>query len=113
MAIHPIDLSTIYSQMDKIGQINASQVQNAHQANRENLERAANQDYMKNAAVQKAAKDKADSSKIKSDVSGSASTDAGGFSGGQRKENNQDEEESGPKIIEKFNDSGCHIDILG
>ena len=32
MAIHPIDLSTIYSQMDKIGQINASQVQTAHQA---------------------------------------------------------------------------------
>ena len=48
MAIHPIDLSTIYSQMDKIGQINASQVQTAHQANRENLERAANLDYEKN-----------------------------------------------------------------
>ena len=47
MAIQPIDLSTVYSQMDKMGQFNASQIQSASMANRANMEKAAQQDSEK------------------------------------------------------------------
>ena len=67
MAIQPIDLSTVYSQMDKMGQFNATQVQNAHMASRAHLEKTAQQDSEKARTVQEASKNK-DSNSIKADV---------------------------------------------
>ena len=68
MGIQPIDLSTIYSQMDKMGQFKASEVQSANMAMREHLERTAQQ-QTQNAQIVTETKGNENSAKIKADVS--------------------------------------------
>lgn len=68
MALKPIDLSTVYSQMDKMGQLNASQMQGSQEAARENLQRTARELFHKYQNVVEVQKS-VPSSKIRTDVS--------------------------------------------
>ncbi len=117
MAIQPVDLSTVYSQMDKMGQLNASQTQAMQFSNRQYLDRAAEVQTEKSQSVQETAKDK-DSSTIQADVS------QGGGSGQDmvqaekktnRKNTEKDDSSSDkPKLYEiKDPRLGNRLDIIG
>ncbi|MBQ0039704.1 MAG: hypothetical protein KBS64_04700 [Treponema sp.] len=119
MAIQPIDLSTVYSQMDKMGQFNASQIQNAHMANRSHLEKTAQQDSEKARTVQEASKNK-DSNSIKADVNqgggaGQGLLDAEGqASGGKVQDQEPQDTVPKPKMYEiRDPNLGNHIDVIG
>lgn len=116
VALQPIDLSTIYSQMDKVGQFNASQTQGAAMANRSRLEKTAQEDTQKANTVQQASKDK-DSNKIKADVSqgGGAGQTLLGEDQNKKGQPSQSEEELPVRKIYEFKDpnAGQHIDITG
>lgn len=117
MALQPIDLSTIYSQMDKVGQFNASQTQGAAMANRTRLERTAQEDTQKANTVQQASKDK-DSNKIKADVNqgGGAGQTLIGEDQNKKEQKDQLEAEEVPvRRVYEFKDpnAGQHIDITG
>lgn len=110
MAVQPIDLSTIYSQMDKIGQFNASQVQTASMANRQHLEKTAQQQTQKAQTVTETSQSE-DSSKIKADVS-----QGGGAGQGllqeEGKSAKQEPEVKKPTVYEiKDPNLGQHIDV--
>lgn len=115
VGIQPIDLSTVYSQMDKMGQMNASQVQNAHLANRQHLEKAAQLQAQKAQSVNETAQS-GEPAKIKADVN-----QGGGF--GQALM--QDEEKQDPSRREAHDEEkpapyeirdpklGRHVDVTG
>lgn len=118
MALQPLDLSTVYSQMDKLGQINATQAQNISSAARSHVEKAARQDAEKSQAVQQAAENK-DSAKIKADVNqgggaGQGLIDGGNSGGSDRKGRQAQEiEQVLPKKTYQIRDPklGRHVDI--
>ncbi len=114
MGIQPIDLSTIYSQMDKIGQMNASQAQSATMASRQHLEKTAQQETEKSQTVLET-KDSKESSKIKADVN-----QGGGAGQGLLQEKNEQNEElslkpESTRIHYEITDPklGRHIDVTG
>lgn len=119
MAIQPIDLSTVYSQMDKMGQFNASQVQNAHMASRAHLEKAAQQDSEKAKTVQESSKNK-ESNSIKADVNqggGAGQTLLEGDSEPSKEKDDTPAEEipQPAKKLYEIRDPnlGQHIDLIG
>ena len=119
MAIQPIDLSTVYSQMDKMGQFTATQVQNAHMASRAHLEKAAQQDSEKARTVQEASKNK-DSNSIKADVNQGGGAGQGLLedSGGQENQKKiSDSDDSIPPKVSLYEirdpNLGRHIDVTG
>lgn len=115
MGIQPIDLSTVYSQMDKVGQMNASQVQNAHLANRQHLEKAAQIQAQKAQSVNETSQS-GEPAKIKADVN-----QGGGFGqtlmqDGEKKRasGNEPQETEKPAPYEiKDPNLGRHIDVTG
>ncbi|MCI7577018.1 MAG: hypothetical protein MST12_02045 [Spirochaetia bacterium] len=116
MAIQPIDLSTVYSQMDKMGQMNASQIQSAHMANRAHLEKSAQQDSEKARTVQETHKNK-DSNSIKADVNQGGGAGQGlladdGTTGKKAVQEEVPVEKPKPYEIRDPN-LGRHIDITG
>ncbi|MDO4507683.1 MAG: hypothetical protein Q4B64_12120 [Spirochaetales bacterium] len=119
MAIQPIDLSTVYSQMDKMGQFNASQIQTASMANRAHMEKAAQQDTEKAKTVQESSKNK-ESNSIKADVNqggGAGQTLLeGGTDTAKGEEKSPEEEIAKPeKKFYEIRDPnlGQHIDLIG
>ena len=119
MAIQPIDLSTVYSQMDKMGQFNASQIQSAHMANRAHLEKSAQQDSEKARTVQETHKNK-DSNSIKADVNqggGAGQTLLEGGSETEKEEESAHEEQTAQpdKKLYEIRDPnlGQHINLIG
>jgi len=95
MAIHPIDLSTVYSQMDKVAKYSASQNQNTELAGMVNMNKAVQDDMKKAQSVQETAKNsEADSAKIKDENS----SDSEGSS--PKKKNNESQEEEKPRMVE-------------
>lgn len=111
MAVQPIDLSTIYSQMDKIGQFNASQVQNANMANRQHLEKTAQQQTQKARTVTEASQSE-DSAKIKADVEQGGGAGQGLLQGEGKPALRQEQEIKKPVVYEIKDPSlGQHIDI--
>ncbi|WP_407400859.1 hypothetical protein [Treponema sp.] len=118
MAIQPIDLSTVYSQMDKMGQFNASQVQNSHMANRAHMEKTAQQDTEKAKTVQESSKNK-ESNDIKADVNQGGGAGQGLLedSGEAEKKVMEQTEEAAkpaPKLYEiRDPNLGQHIDLIG
>ncbi|MCI5829252.1 MAG: hypothetical protein SPJ89_09595 [Treponema sp.] len=121
MAIQPIDLSTVYSQMDKIGQFNATHIQNAAMSSRASMEKAAQQDTEKAKTVQESSKNK-ESNSIKADVNQGGGAGQTLLEGGSKnnssakKENTAEEElEQAVKKVYEIKDPnlGQHIDLLG
>lgn len=117
MAIQPIDLSTVYSQMDKMGQFNAAQVQNSHMASRVHLEKTAQQDSEKAKIVQESSKNK-ESNNIKADVNQGGGAGQGLLEGESREKKEvsdmKEEEKPASKLYEiRDPNLGQHIDLIG
>lgn len=109
MAIQPIDLSTVYSQMDKLGQIAASQTHAASFANDQAVQRVAKIQSEKAQSVQEA-ENNSESTGVKED--GHQGGSGAYYSSGKKKQDESQEEPQIPNVIE-FRDSGSHIDITG
>ncbi len=108
MALQPIDLSTVYSQMDKVAKYNASQAQNTQIVSELSQERFSQENLQKAHTVSEAAKNEADSPKIKNDAHGSSQNAPYGNS--RRK--SQKEEENSKKVVQITDPRlGQHIDI--
>ena len=109
MAIQPIDLSTMYSQMDKVAKYNASQTQNAQIASQISNDMKAQAELQKSQAVQEAAKNQPDSGKIQEGEGGGSSA----YSGGGKRKKPQEEENPPAKKLIKLSDPdlGHIIDI--
>ena len=116
MGIQPIDLSTIYSQMDKMGQFKASEVQSANMAAREHLERTAQQQTQKAQTVTET-KGNENSAKIKADVSQGGGAGQGLLQGDRRqgKEARKTDLEEATKAAYEIKDPklGRRIDVTG
>nr|WP_318711678.1 hypothetical protein [uncultured Treponema sp.] len=119
MAIQPIDLSTVYSQMDKMGQFNASQIQSASMANRAHMEKAAQQDTEKAKTVQESSKNK-ESNSIKADVNQGGGAGQTLLEGGSDSSSENESSERGgvlqpEKKFYEIRDPnlGQHIDLIG
>lgn len=112
MAIQPIDLSTMYSQIDKVAQLNASQTHAAHIANKEGIEKATQESLQKSKMVQETQND-ATSTKIGQDGGGASAS--GGGSKKSAKKNGEDNDEGEVKKQWEISDPrlGRHIDITG
>ena len=109
MAIRPIDLSTVYSQMDKVAKYSASQDQNAQLANSVNSSRLAQTETEKARQVQQTAANKVESEKVKPDGKQAQQRES---EKKQHKENTEEEEEEEKKQKEiKDPLLGQHIDI--
>ncbi len=110
MGIHPIDLSTVYGQMDQVAKYGASQNQNLQLLSQNVIEKAGQMQLEKSKTVQETGKDEQISPNVKKDGSGSG----GAFyqSGRRKKDNSQEEEET---VEAEFSDPslGQHIDIQG
>ena len=114
MAIHPIDLSTVYTQIDNVAKFNASQNQLAQVANQQGIDKASKDNLVKSQAVKEAPEDRPDTATVKQDGRHGASSDGGNLS--EKKERNPDteEENESPKQFEISDPRlGQHIDITG
>ena len=111
MAIQPIDLSVIYSQMDNVAKFNASQNHSVQFANQHGRDKTAAENLEKSKTVQDAAQKDVDSNKIKNNLDQGGSAGQGLSFGGRKKK----EAESEQKTSEEFNDPmlGRIIDITG
>ena len=114
MAIHPIDLSTVYSQIDNVAKFNASQNQLAQVANQQGINKAMRENLEKSQAVKETPKDNPNATTVKQDGrNGSAYGDDVPNDRGERKSEDTEEEKSVTQF--EFSDPrlGRHIDITG
>lgn len=115
MAIHPIDLSTIYTQLDKVAKYNASQNQNTQIASAMNQEQVAQTNQQKAKGVEATHENQeTDSAKIKDQAKGQDG-DGNGDEAGKKSRNGQDfksQEELAKRII-KIKDPrlGNYVDV--
>lgn len=110
MAIQPIDLSTMYSQMDKVAKFSASQDQNAQLSNSVNMNKTVQENLEKTKEVHQAAADKPEAVKVRPD--GKQQTQLENRKGKQQKDGEQKEEEAQKKAKEIVDPLlGQHIDI--
>ena len=111
MAIQPIDLSIMYSQMDNVAKFSASQNQLAQAVNQMGADRVAQDTSEKSKTVQEVAKEDSEAGTINKDAR-NGSSDA--QMQGKRKNKDSQEDEEPPKQYE-FTDPrlGRHIDITG
>ena len=111
MAIQPIDLSTMYSQMDNVAKFTASQNQLAQVGNQIGADRLAQDASEKAKTVQEVAKEESEAGIINKDAENGSSDEQGQSKG---KKNAEEQEEDAPKQYE-FSDPllGRHIDITG
>ena len=110
MGLQPIDLSTIYTQMDKVAKYAASQNQVSQLAAQQRQEKLSSEELQKSKTV-KETKEKSSAAGIKKDGSGNNSSYA--FSKGEKNKDDSQEDESYTQM--EFTDPklGQHIDIRG
>ncbi|MBQ1832359.1 MAG: hypothetical protein II114_01115 [Treponema sp.] len=114
MAIHPIDLSTVYSQIDNIAKFNASQNQMAQVANQQGINKAARDNLEKSQAVKETPKENGNAATVKQDGRQGASSQGGLLSGKKDGDGDEHEEENVPVQVEISDPRlGRHIDITG
>lgn len=110
MGIQPIDLQTMYSQMNNLAQ-NVAAGQNSVAAGQSAVQvQSAKQSLEKNSQVQKAADNEAQTMDIKKDGGNSSS---GAWGSGKKKNGQEEEEEQKPAknpYLEPY--LGKHIDIV-
>lgn len=109
MALQPIDLQTMYSQMANVAQRVASEGQGASLAQSIQTQGIVNQNLQQSQSVQKTAANETQTGKIKADAKGSD----GGAPGGQKKKNDGQAEEPEEKREYEIRDPalGVHINI--
>lgn len=112
MAIQPIDLSTMYSQMGNVAK-NVANIQQGTQLTQAMQESVVIRDRQEQAAqVHRAADSQTDTSQIKTDSEGNDAGTPQQSSGRKRKEDNNNSEPAEPKITEiREPYLGQHIDI--
>ena len=109
MALQPIDLQTMYSQMANVAQRVASEGQGAALAQSIQAQGQINQSLQQSQAVQKSAANEAQTGKIKADANGSQ---PGGQGAKKKKEGGQENEEPQKKEYEIRDPAlGVHINI--
>lgn len=111
MAIQPIDLSTIYSQLDNIGKFSAMQNQSAQLAAQQNLAGEARADLAKTRTVNKTPSDDSFADGIKDEGGGSSD-----FTNAGEQHKKEDEQDAGDKPRQtelKDPHTGNFIDIMG
>ena len=109
MALQPIDLQTMYSQMANVAQRVASEGQGAALSQSIQTQGIINQNLQQSQAVQKAAANEAQTGKIKADGKGSDGQAAGGK---MKKREGQEEEVPQKKEYEITDPAlGAHINI--
>ena len=113
MAIHPIDLSVVYTQMDNVAKFNASQNQVAQAINQSALDKGAIDNLEKSKTVQEAAKNESTSTKIKKD--GGSGGGSGAYQGNGKKRRSSEEENKKSDGQQEISDPrlGLHVDITG
>ena len=111
MAIQPIDLSVVYSQMDNVAKFNASQNHSVQFANQHGRDRTAAENLEKSKTVQNASQKEVDSNTVKNDLEQNGSAGQGMYSGNKKKR----EEEIEVPLQEECADPmlGNFIDITG
>ncbi|MBR5097447.1 MAG: hypothetical protein IK094_10125 [Treponema sp.] len=109
MALQPIDLQTMYSQMANVAQRVASEGQGAALSQSIQTQGIVNQNLQQSQSVQKTAANETQTGKIKADAKGSG----GGTAGGQKKKNDGQAEELEEKKEYEIRDPalGVHINI--
>ncbi len=112
MAIQPIDLSVVYSQMDNVAKFNASQNHSVQFANQHGRDKTAAENLEKSKTVQDAAQKEVDSNKIKNNLDEGGSAGQGLYSGSKKK---KDESEAEAPVQKEYSDPllGTIIDITG
>jgi len=111
MAIHPIDLSTVYSQMDKVAKYSASQNQQAQAASQLSNTQAANEQFQKTQGVQEAAQQDTDTAaKVRPD---GKNNDAEQNASDEKKRKDESETDAEPRKQWEIKDPrvGNFIDI--
>ncbi|MBR6296078.1 MAG: hypothetical protein IKR40_06340 [Treponema sp.] len=114
MAIQPIDLSVIYSQMDNVAKFNASQNQQAQAANQSMINKTA-QDRLESSKTVKATENSTDTNTIKNDLR-QGSSGGGALVQGKKKksgEDSEDENQESSQYVISDPSLGQHIDITG
>lgn len=111
MAIQPIDLSTLYSQMDKVSKFNASVEQNVKMVNASNMNKTIQENLVKSQQVHEAKNEDSNSSKVRPDGKNSQQQMSGEKKSSDEKENK--EEQNPVKKTVEISDPrlGQHIDI--
>ncbi len=106
MAIAPIDLQTMYSQMNNVAKTVANQQQGTQLVNAMQEAKIVRQNLENSAQVHKAADNEAKSGQVKADGHGSSNQE--GFDKKQRK---SDQEQSDKENVIRESFLGQHIDI--
>lgn len=110
MAIHPIDLTGVYSQMDKVAKYNASQGQNAQIASQVNQAHTEQQNLQKSQSVRQISKPQTEEEGVKNNAQGSSRQ--AGQDGDARRQDREQEDSPAPKYAEITDPAlGRHIDI--
>lgn len=112
MSVQPIDLSTMYSQLDNVAKFNASQNASTQILNQLNINRAALENLEKSKSVNEVSKDDGDSEKVNKDGHNNSDEE---MSSAEKKERVGREEEIEKPRQWEFTDPrlGRHIDIQG
>ena len=109
MAIHPIDLQAVFSQLDNVAKFGANQNQNADMAGMINISQNVKNDMEKASSVQKTPEDnKTDSTKIKDNNSKNSENQSS-----SRKDSQEEEPEKKRQIEITDPRLGNHIDVTG
>lgn len=112
MSVQPIDLSTMYSQLDNVAKFNASQNASTQVSNQLNINKAAQNNLEKSKSVNEVSKDEGDSVKVNKD--GHNNSDEENSSAETNSNVDQKEKIEKPRQWE-FTDPrlGRHVDIQG
>lgn len=109
MAIHPIDLSTMYSQMDKVSKFNASIEQNIKMVNASNMNKTIQENLDKSKQVHEAKNEDSNSEKVRPDGKNSQQQN---LAQDEKKEKEEQPQETVRKTVEISDPLlGQHIDI--
>ena len=109
MAIQPIDLSTVYSQMDSFSSLHGAQAQASQAVSKEHVDKLQAEEFMKKSDVHEISSKKEEQNKVKPD-----SRNQGGEYFSQGKKKQKDEEEEKPHVQEvKDSRVGRYIDLIG
>ena len=110
MAIQPIDLSTMYSQMDNVARISSGQAHSEAASSYARLERSQQLEMQKSENVNEVNKNEGEGARVKSD---GRNPSGDGEESEEKKEKEQQEETSGKTFQIKDPRRGRLIDITG
>ncbi|MBR6079967.1 MAG: hypothetical protein IKP60_07415 [Treponema sp.] len=113
MAIHPIDLSTVYSQIDNVAKFNASQNQLAQVANQQVINKATRDNLEKSQSVKETPKDNPNATTVKQDGRQGKSSEDGQMGKKEKNPEAEQEEETVRQIEISDPRLGRRIDITG